>query len=362
MDPVRVTLVAGISPATTSPGGIRSYVLGLAKYLTGAGHQVSLVGVGPPVSGANYDFIPARPDSTTTSIAFHRALRGLHRHRPLPGDVLHCQRPDDLAALRPPDGQAAVLTIHGDPLPGIRRRHGRFTAAAYQRLERHGIQAAARVLFPDSTCRVAFRERYPAEEPKFRDSDVGVDLDLFRPGDRNAARARWNLGPGPHVLFAGRFEEEKNLPSLARALSMSESKPTLLLAGSGTGAPRLLRDLFGVPHRFLGVVPYEEMPSVYSAVDATVIPSFREAMPLACLESLACETPVVATPVGRLLDLIKTGTTGAFGGPAAESLAPAIDLVVRDGASMRSSCRASVSRFGWRELGPKLVSVYREIS
>jgi glycosyltransferase involved in cell wall biosynthesis len=362
VEQMAVTLVAAISPATTRPGGIRSYVLGLAKYLANAGHKVTLVGVGSSVPGTPYDFAQALSGSATTSVSFHRALRKLRRQGALPGGVIHCQRPDDLEALRPMDRHAAVVTIHGDPLPGVRQRHGRLVGAAYRRLERRGVEAADRILFLNSSDRIAFHHRYPDMISKFRDSDAGVDLSLFRPLDREVARARWKLGPGPHVLFAGRFEKEKNLVGLAKALVMSKSQPTLILAGSGNEAPRLRQAFVGLRYRFLGVVENQEMPELYSAVDATIIPSIREAMPLACLESLACGTPVVASSVGRLVEIIQPGRTGALADPAPESLARALDEVVERGGSMRPSCRATVQRYGWHQVGPKLVNAYQEIS
>src|SRR5207245_5167244 len=81
--------------------------------------------------------------------------------------------------------------------------------------------------------------------------------------------------------------------------------------------------------RFLGSLEYSRIPLVLNAADAVALPSQREAMPSVCLESLACGTPVVATRVGGLSQLIQDGVTGyltpAAAQPFAEALLKAVD-------------------------------------
>src|SRR5207253_3115023 len=72
---------------------------------------------------------------------------------------------------------------------------------------------------------------------------------------------------------------------------------------------KLARDL-GISHRmhFWGARPQEELPMIYSAADATVIPSYHESFGLVAVESLACGTPVVATRAGGLTTSVPRGT------------------------------------------------------
>jgi len=175
-----------------------------------------------------------------------------------------------------------------------------------------------------------------------------------------AARESWELDERPHILFAGRFEREKNLSLLIRALALCETRPTLLLAGAGSESDEVRRQLDGSSHRILGIVPHERMPSLYTAVDATVLPSTREAMPLACLESLACGKPVVATRTGRLPEIIKSGRNGILVSADPVELAHAIDRAIKDGPQMGRTCRESVERFGWDQVGPSVLRQYEE--
>ncbi len=103
----------------------------------------------------------------------------------------------------------------------------------------------------------------------------GVDLHRFVPIDRAQARAQLGLDPaGPYLLFAA-------------DPSRPEKRHDLALAAAA-GA-RLLT---------LGAVPPAEVPLWVNASNAVLIPSSREGFGLAVLEALACDVPVLATPVG----------------------------------------------------------------
>lgn len=361
MNGLRVILVAGIDPARTRPGGIRSYVLGLARYLAAAGAEVTLLGIGGPVDNEPFEFIATTSGPGTSSFAFHRSLRKILLRHKIPNGIVHAQRPDDLVPfLRQTSHRRLIATIHGDPLPGIRDRHGRLGSYLYRRWERKAVAAARRLLFVDGQSRAAFSTRYPEHAAKFSDTLVAIDLSIFRPHAPGEARRTWSLDDGPHVLFAGRFEHEKNLPLLVRAISLCETRPTLVLAGEGSEDATIRAQLSGVRHRFLGVVPHERMPSVFSAVEVTALPSTREAMPVACLESLACGTPVVSTRSGRLPQIIESGTNGFLVDGDAANFARAIDQAVRSSRKMSERCRASVKPFGWDRVGPSLTRIYGE--
>jgi len=362
MTNLQVALVAGIDPARTRPGGTRSYVLGLARYLVSTGVDVTLVGIGGPAAKDDpFQFVAAIPDSSASSLTFHRGLRKVVKATQFQASVIHAQRPDDLVPfLSKFTASGLLITIHGDPLPGIRDRHGRVMSTAYRRLERRGISAARRVLFVDSHSREVFSRRYSSQAGKFVVSSVGIDLDSFRLADPGSARAAWQLRDGPTVLFAGRLEREKNLSLLLRALPFSETQPTLLIAGAGSESDDVDRQLSHSSHRILGVVPHEKMPSLYAAADATILPSSREAMPLTCLESLACGTPVVATRTGRLSELIEPGRNGFLVQADPVDLAHAIDRAVTERKQMERACRESAEPFGWDRVGPSILHEYEE--
>ncbi|HZV76071.1 MAG TPA: glycosyltransferase [Conexibacter sp.] len=119
----------------------------------------------------------------------------------------------------------------------------------------------------------------------------GVDLDRFRPSPRPAARAQLGLDPdAPCLLFPA---------DPARAEKRFERA----------------REVAGdVPLLTLGDVHPDEVPTWVNAANAVLVPSEREGFGLAVLEALACDVPVLATPVG-VAPLALAGISGAHCGP-----------------------------------------------
>jgi glycosyltransferase involved in cell wall biosynthesis len=119
----------------------------------------------------------------------------------------------------------------------------------------------------------------------------GVDLARFRPLPRAEARRRLGLDPaGPFLLFAADPARAEKRFDRARAV-----------AGE-------------VPLLTLGDVPPEQVPDWVNAANAVLVPSEREGFGLAVLEALACDVPVLATPVG-IAPLALDGIAGAHCGP-----------------------------------------------
>lgn len=138
----------------------------------------------------------------------------------------------------------------------------------------------------------------------------GVDMRRFRPLPRAQARAELGLDPGrPCVLFPAdparpekRFDRARALMDALAQASQTPSQATQTPAqasqtpahatptpAQATQTPRLLT---------LGGVPPEQVPLWINAANAVLVPSEREGFGLAVLEALACDVPVLATPVG----------------------------------------------------------------
>lgn len=61
---------------------------------------------------------------------------------------------------------------------------------------------------------------------------------------------------------------------------------------------------------FTGYVPYNELPKYLNKLRLLILPSFSEGFPAVVLEAMACGTPVLATPIGAISDIIKDSETG----------------------------------------------------
>ena len=131
----------------------------------------------------------------------------------------------------------------------------------------------------------------------------GIDTDRFAPDGPESDL----IDDSPAVLFAGRLVDGKRPTDAVRTLASVRARgidATLYVAGDGSLEPemRSIAADRGVTDavRFLGHVPYDEMPSVFRAVDALLLPSRDEGMPRTVLEALASGTPVVVSDLPQL--------------------------------------------------------------
>jgi glycosyltransferase involved in cell wall biosynthesis len=193
----------------------------------------------------------------------------------------------------------------------------------------------------------------------------------FRPQDAvaiEAVRRRYGL-EGPFLLSVGSLEPGKNRERLLQAFARLRAgglKHTLVVAGQRAwryeGEAPLARRLgLADSVRFLGHVPQADLPALYSAAEVFVFPSLYEGFGLPALEAMACGTPVVASNVSALPEVV--GDAALQVSPLdVEALADAMERLLRDG-RLRSDLRerglARAARFSWEKAARQTVEVYR---
>ena len=209
----------------------------------------------------------------------------------------------------------------------------------------------------------------------------GVDLDVFSPGSRDAARRVHGLAQDALVLlFVGRIQPLKAPDILIRAAAqMVAADPSLRRrlvvaicggpSGSGLDQPTALFDLA----RSLGILelvrfepPGDRATLVqwYRAADVVVVPSYSESFGLDAIEAQACGTPVVASAVGGLRTAVSDRVSGLLvNGHDPGHFALAITRIVADSGFRRSlsvGARQHASSFGWAATTAGLLNSYSE--
>ncbi|MGH6902641.1 MAG: glycosyltransferase, partial [Geminicoccaceae bacterium] len=179
----------------------------------------------------------------------------------------------------------------------------------------------------------------------------GVDLELFAPGDRAAARQTLGLGvDGSVVLSVGQLIPRKGHDLALQAVARLP-EATLVIVGEGPeagGLRRLARRLGSTERiRFLGAIPQERLATIYNAADLLVLASSREGLPNVLMEALACGTPVVASAVWGTPEIVAAPAAGRLVEERSpEALAGAIRNLLADPPA-RAATRAYAERFGW---------------
>jgi len=204
-------------------------------------------------------------------------------------------------------GKPVLVTGHGTDINILTRLH------FPRRLIRRAANRAAAVVTVADALRARLIEIgvHPGQITVLRN---GVDLELFRPPGRLPDWPGSEL-PGKILLSVGNLIELKGHHLVVEALRQLDGY-SLVIVGQGDMQQRLqnLVRQFGLTARVRLVepVPQATLADWYAAADAMILASSREGLPGVVLESLACDTPVIATDVGGIGEVLKTPETGVL--------------------------------------------------
>jgi glycosyltransferase involved in cell wall biosynthesis len=195
-----------------------------------------------------------------------------------------------------------------------------------KQLLRRAVRNAAAVSVVSSALAVKIATEY-RPRGSVRVVNNAVLPELFRPGDRAAARRGLGLPPSKLLIgTAGSLSRRRGIATLYGAferLRRRYDNLTLVLAGPSH------RRMTGANIIYLGNMPHRKVPDLYSALDVGVVLNRDDAFGRYCFpqklyEMLACELPVVAADVGAARELLHKNLRCLFKPENDESLADAI--------------------------------------
>ena len=258
----------------------------------------------------------------------------------------------------------------------------------------HRLQAADLILGPSDYIVEKIRTRFPQYAARCATVYNGVLTEVFTPPAQKADTPNSRTGK---LLFVGRVSPEKGVHVLVEAfrqIAAQFPETHLDIAGPLVSLPReFIVDLSHDPQtaalariydqgdytaylhslvpdplrdrvRLLGGMPQPDLVQHYQAADLLVNPSFSESFGMSLIEAMSCETPVIATRVGGMVEVTGNGEFGLLiepGDPAA--LAAAIRELLTDEPRRRElgkKGRARVlSTFTWPQIAQSLLRLYR---
>lgn len=273
--------------------------------------------------------------------------RGSERGDPFDVIDAHYLYPDGVAAmlLSARIGKPFVVTARGSDVNLIATMPG--PREAILRMAR----AAAKVITVSDALRRALIAM-GVEAYRIETLRNGVDTEFFAPHPQPEVRRELGFPEGPLVVSVGNLAEEKGHDLVLDAAARIPGLQTVIV---GEGPLRLALEnrarSLGIAERtrFLGNLTQDRLRRVYAAADVLALGSRREGWPNVLLEAMACGTPVVATDVGGVPEIVVDPAAGIvvptrdpreFADAIARVLGPAR-------AHSRDATRAAACRFSW---------------
>jgi glycosyltransferase involved in cell wall biosynthesis len=199
----------------------------------------------------------------------------------------------------------------------------------------------------------------------------GVDISRFQPADRFASRDLLGWPGKRRIIFCvRRLVERMGLEALVTAfgsIATKHSDVCLFIGGQGPLKGKLESRIsslgLGDRVRLLGFLPDSLLPAAYQAADFSVVPSTSlEGFGLTTLESLACGTPVLVTPVGGLPEVIQPlAPSCIFSGSRPDQIAEGLNAFLAGELTMPTAaqCVEYVQQsFTWDRVAKQVLTIY----
>ena len=289
-------------------------------------------------------------------------------------------------------GIPLVLTVHSlEPLRPWKREQlgGGYDVSAW--VERTAVEAADAVVAVSNGTRADVVRLFDVEPARVHVIHNGIDAEFYRRDPATDALERHGIDPGvPYVLFVGRVTRQKGIVHLVRALHHLAPGIGVVLCAGQPDTPEIAREMAdGVravqaerPNVvWVGeMVSREDVRQLYSHAAVFCCPSVYEPFGIINLEAAACETPVVASAVGGIPEVVVDGETGLLV-PVELSpedpmrpldpdrfelnLAGAINALMADATTRevmgRAARRRAVEHFSWSAIARQTVALYETL-
>jgi glycosyltransferase involved in cell wall biosynthesis len=289
-------------------------------------------------------------------------IRAVYLHGLLPGLLENaqadlCHYTNFLAPLT--DKRPYVVTIHDMGLNTLRHAHPLAKRIYTRRLIPSVARNARLVLTNSEFSKWEIVRHLGISEDRIRVTPLAASPEFApRPGP----------GGKPYFLYVGNLEPRKNLERLIEAFARMPGKDhDLVIAGNSLyraeGVSEKARET-GLNGRvkFIGYVPREDLPELYSGATAFVYPSLLEGFGLPVVEAMACGTPVITTRGSSLIE-VAGGAALLVGGLDVREMTEAMCRLAEDRSLRETLSRKGLKRsaeFSWQRTAELTLDAYLE--
>lgn len=359
-----------------TPGGLDRYVYELTHHLAAGQDRVELCALDLPKTAPNFPIELTNLGSPESPLwqRLWSIRRNFSRRRVAKPDAINLHFAlYSLPILQVlPDGVPVTFTFHGPwALESQVEGASRNSVLMKQWLEKRVFRRCDRFIVLSKAFGNILHQEYQVPWNQIHIIPGGVDTTRFQPSlSRQQARAQLDWPQDCAILFTPRrLVHRMGLDKLLLALAQIKPQiPDLWLAIAGKGPLKAAleqqaREL-GLDNcvKFLGFLPDEQLPVAYQAADLSIMPSQSlEGFGLTLVESLACGTPALCTPIGGMPEVL-----APFSPDLIATSGEVIDLAERLAALLTgqiampstSACRDyAVTRFDWQKIAAQVRQV-----
>jgi glycosyltransferase involved in cell wall biosynthesis len=348
--------------ASTGFGGQEIRILAEARWLLEHGWHVVVAGQpgSPLLREAETDRIPVAAIRMRHAFDARAVVefRRLLRERGI--DVVHTHSSVD--------SWLATLAARSLGRPVVRSRH---VSIPVRRRRALVYRLADRVITSGEAIKEILRG-VGVPESRVVSIPAGIDVSRFHPDVSGASVRRELRLPGPVVGLVANLRSSKGhrfFVDAAVEVLREVPEARFLIVGDGVAHEPIRRHIeeMGLEKQVLMTGFRRDIPEVMAALDVLVLPSVKsEATSQVIPQALAVGTPVVATAVGGIPEVIRDGETGRLVPPGdAAALAAAILALLRDPPAARAMARRGAElvreRFTFDAMMARTTDVYREL-
>lgn len=255
-------------------------------------------------------------------------------------------------------------------------------------VERTAIEAADAVIAVSSGMRDDVLHTYPALDPsRVHVVRNGIDTDVWYPtppADHDSVLAELGVDLSrPIVAFVGRITRQKGVAHLVAAAHWFSPDVQLVLCAGAPDTPEIAAEVSSAVAELArartGVfwvremLPINKIREILSAATVFVCPSVYEPLGIVNLEAMACSTPVVASDVGGIPEVVADHQTGLLVHYDATDprffemrLADAVNSLVAEPETARKYGEAGrqrcIAEFSWAHIAEQTLEIYRKVS
>jgi glycosyltransferase involved in cell wall biosynthesis len=329
-----------ISPTQSGIGGIAQHVQGLTLFLKNMSHHVEII------SSENTFTIPIKGLKNPSFMVSSFLKTKFKKNQ----DIVHAHNIPAALAMKNTSGKK-ILSLHGVFSQQIDQLHGKITGNISKKYEQNALTWADAITV---ISKEAFDYYTSLGYTVFQVPNAIDITSLSQNKDRRYTK---------QVIFAGRLSAEKGIDTLIKIGKKLPTDVQLIILGIGPEEQKIknLAKNWKNVH-YLGYQTKENTISLIRGSDILIQPSLKEGISSTILESMACNTVVIASNVGGNTELIENSINGIIKDPNDSHSFVEEIITLFDNTELRKSlenqARNTVKKYDWNQVGNLYLNIY----